>query len=78
MIFKLPLLTCAFYVAFTIALEIFFWAMAHLQGVWIGWTGKHWFWTLGAKAGLALGTLWFISFAAAWCIVYTGIKARLS
>ncbi|HXX43326.1 MAG TPA: hypothetical protein VEJ38_01260 [Candidatus Acidoferrales bacterium] len=76
-IFKLPLLTCAFYIALTCLLEAGLWAVARFKGIGIWFSGEHWFWTLGAKLGLFLGALWVVSFIAAWCIVYAGVKAHI-
>lgn len=76
-LFKLPLLTCAFYVALTAMLEIGLWAAARFKGIGVwGIGGKHWFWTLGARFGLFLGALWVIAFIAAWCIVYSSVRSH--
>jgi hypothetical protein len=77
--FKLGLLTCAFYVGLTILLYATFLAVIHFSGpIGIIYRGKHWFWTMGSRFGLVFGFLWFLSFAAAWCIVYADISARIS
>jgi len=76
-LFKLPLLTCAFYVALTGLLEGLLWAAARFKGIGIWWSGKHWFWTLGAKLAVFLGALWIVAFVAAWCIVYAGVKSHM-
>lgn len=76
-LFKLPLLTCAFCVALTVLLEAGVWTAAHFSGIGIGFGGKHWFWTLGAKLGVFLGALWVVAFVAAWCVVYAGVKSHV-
>jgi hypothetical protein len=78
LIFKLGLLTAAFYVLLTMIVEAAIWGMVYSKsGFALFFRGKHWSWILGAKLGLIFGVLWLISFSAAWCIVYQGIKARL-
>ena len=76
-LFKLGLLTCAFYAGLTMLLGVGVWAVVYFKGLFMAFGGKHWFWTLGLKLGLVFGTLWVISFTAAWCIVYQGLKAKL-
>lgn len=76
-LFKVGLLTCAFYVVLTFLLYVGLWALAHTKGFMVLYGGKHWFWTLGAKLGAIFGTLWLIAFSAAWCIIYFGLKVRL-
>ena len=74
-LFKLPLLTCAFYVALTALLEVAL-CVARVKGIGIWFGGEHWFWTLGAKFGAFLGALWLVAFVAAWCVVYAAVKAH--
>jgi hypothetical protein len=76
-IFKLGLLTCAFYVVLTILLEAGLWAVANSKGFGVFFSYRHLFWTLGIKLGAIFGALWCISFSAAWYIVYLGLKARM-
>ena len=74
---KLGLLTCAFYVGLTFLFEAGLLAFAHFTVWGVGYGGgKQWFWTLGLKLGFVFGTLWTISFTAAWYIVYHGLKSR--
>ena len=75
--FKLGLLTCGFYVVLTMLLELGIWAVAYFKGLGVFFGEKHWYWTLGLKLGFIFGTLWIISFSAAWCIVYLGLKSKL-
>jgi len=77
LIFKLGLLTCLFYVALTILLEAVLWVVAYYKGIGVFFSGEHWFWTLGLKLGFIFGTLWIISFSAAWCISYLSLKSKL-
>src|SRR5207244_12321360 len=52
-------------------------AVAYFKGLGVFFGEKHWYWTLGLKLGFIFGTLWIISFSAAWCIVYLGLKSKL-
>jgi hypothetical protein len=77
-ILKLGLLTCAFYVALTLLLEVGIWARAYFGGGFgIFVAGKSWFWGMGLWLGVIFGLLWVISFGAAWCIIYASFKAKL-
>jgi hypothetical protein len=77
-IFKLGLLTCAFYVALTVLLEAGIWALAHFRGFGMYFATRDWFWGVGLRLGFIFGTLWAISFGAAWYITYmTIIKPHL-
>jgi hypothetical protein len=76
-IFKLGLLTCAFYVALTMLLEAGLWGLAYFKGFGIFYAARDWFWGVGLRLGLIFGTLWAVSFTAAWCIVYASLKAKL-
>jgi hypothetical protein len=77
--FKLGLLTCAFYVMLTILLEAAIWALAHREGGFgIFFAGRSWFWSAGLRLAFIFGGLWLVSFTAAWCIVYQGLKAKLA
>jgi hypothetical protein len=76
-IFKLGLLTCAFYMVLTILLEAGLWAVAYFKGLGVVIDYRHPFWTLGIKLGAISGALWCISFSAAWYIVYLGLRARM-
>jgi len=73
---KLGLLTCAFYAVLTALLEAGVWAIVYYNGVFLFFGQKHWFWSLGIKLALIFGFLWIISFGAARCIVYQGIKSH--
>jgi hypothetical protein len=77
-LFKLGLLTCAFYVGLTLFFEGALVALAHFTawGVRYG-GGKHWFVGVGLRLAFVFGTLWIISFAAAWYVVYHGLKSKL-
>lgn len=78
-LFKLGLLTCAFYVGLTILLYATFWAIIRFHGgIGIVIPGKHRFWIMGYQFALIFGILWFLSFVAAWCIVYADLKARFA
>jgi hypothetical protein len=74
--FKLGLLTCVFYVGLTIVLDAVRMLLIHLTPVGLRIDGPGL--TLGAKDGVIFGTLWLISFSAAWWIVYLGIRSRLA
>jgi|HubBroStandDraft_5_1064220.scaffolds.fasta_scaffold100251_2 hypothetical protein len=77
-LFKLGFLTCAFYIGLTLLFEGAILAMEHLIGpTGVFWSGRHSFWTLGARLGAIFGVLWMISFSAAWCIVYSGLKFHI-
>ena len=75
---KLGLLTRAFYAGLTIALESLIWASIRYWGLmYFLPKGKDLFWYLGLPFGIAFGTLWVISFSAAWWIVYRDLKPIL-
>jgi hypothetical protein len=77
---KLGTYTCLFYLVLTALLEAsFFLVNLHFNGlgVW-GLRTKSLFWTVGAGLGALFGALWVISFFAAWCIVYAGLKSTLA
>jgi hypothetical protein len=75
--FKLGLLTCAFYVALTLLFEAGMWALAYFKGLSLFFATRDWFWGVGLRLAVIFGILWVISFSAAWCIVYASIKAKL-
>ena len=77
LIFRLGLLACAFYAALTVLLLLGAWALAYFKGLGVFFGEKHSVWTLGLKLGFIFGTLWILSFTAAWCIVYQGLKSKL-
>jgi hypothetical protein len=74
--FKHGLLTCVFYVGLTIVLDAVRMLLIHLMPVGLRIDGPSL--TLSAKYGVIFGTLWLISFSAAWWIVYLGISSRLA
>jgi hypothetical protein len=74
--FKLGLLTCVFYVGLTIVLDAVRMLLIPLTPVGFRINGLGF--ALGARYGVSFGTLWLISFSAAWWIVYLGLKSRLS
>ncbi len=75
---KLGLLTCAFYVGLTIALESGIWAIIHYRGLLYFFPkGRDMFWSLGFPFGIVFGTLWLVSFSAAWWIVYRDLEPIL-
>ena len=76
MLFKLGLLTCAFYVLLTALFEAGLWVAANYKPFAIFFSGRHWFWHVGLRLGVVLGTMWIVSFAAAWSIVYQGLKSK--
>jgi hypothetical protein len=77
-LFKLGLLTCAFYVVLTLLLEAGLWAMIRFgSGVSVFFSSKHWFWGGGLAFGVIFGTLWIISFSVAWYVVYQDLKRYL-
>jgi hypothetical protein len=77
-LFKLGLLTCAFYVVLTLLLEAGLWAMIHFRGFTVFFSSKqHWFWGGGLLFGVIFGTLWIISFSVAWYIVCQDLKRLL-
>jgi hypothetical protein len=73
-LFKLGLLTCAFYVVLTALLGSALWAFLYRGGGFAVSLTKHSFWGTGLFFGLIFGTLWLISFSAAWFIVYQDLK----
>jgi hypothetical protein len=77
-IFKLALLTCAFYAGFTVLIEAVLWAIANFWGLGVVISGKLWGLRLGVKFGLFFGVVWLISFVAAWWIVYLDLKTKLA
>jgi hypothetical protein len=76
-LFKLGLLTCAFYVGLTILLEAGLWVVASFWGFGVLVSGRHPGFNLGVKFGVIFGAIWLISFSAAWWIVYLDFKSRL-
>jgi len=74
---KLALLTCLFYIVATALFELVLWILVQFRGVMIFIMGPHWFWSVGLLFGIVLGTLWLISFGAAWYIVARGIRSVL-
>jgi hypothetical protein len=75
-VFKLGLLTCAFYFGLTAALEALLWAVAYFWGFGVFVGGTHPALRLGVRFGLLFGILWVISFITAWLIVYHGFQVR--
>lgn len=73
-LFKLGLLTCAFYVVLTLLLEAGVLALIRVRGFSVFLSSKHWFWGGGLAFGAIFGTLWIISFSVAWYIVYQDFK----
>jgi hypothetical protein len=78
MIFKLGVLTCAFYVGLTVVIEAVLWAVAYFWGLGVYISGKHWGLRLGVRLGLFFGVVWLISFVAAWWIVYLDLRTKLA
>ena len=75
-LFKLGLLTCAFYVVLTLLLEAGLWAVIYFKGLGVVLSGRNSVLTLGAKFGILFGLTWLISFVVAWSIVYLNYKAH--
>jgi hypothetical protein len=73
--YKFGLLTCGFYVVMTIILEAGLWAVFPNDGVMFFIDRKHPAVSLGFLPGVILGFLWFVSFSAAWYIVYRDFRA---
>jgi hypothetical protein len=74
--FKLSLLACAFYVGLVVLVNAVLLALAQFSPVGFRIDGPGL--SLGARYGVIFGTLWLISFSAAWWIVYLGLKSRLA
>lgn len=76
-LFKLGVLSCAFYAAAIALFEAVLWAVIYFRGFWIYLGEKSVSVTTGLTLWIIFGFLWAISFSVAWWIVYLEIKARL-
>jgi hypothetical protein len=76
-LFKIGLFTCAFYIGMTVLFEATLWAVALFWGFGMFLSGRHPFLRLGVQLGAIFGSMWLISFSAAWWILFPGLKSRL-
>jgi len=76
---KLGLYTCLFYMLLTLLIVVASVAVVYVRGsLSIFFFGRDLFWTAGADLAAFFGALWAISFFAAWCIVYPGLKSMMA
>jgi hypothetical protein len=73
---KLGLLSCAFYVGVTVLLGAALCAVIYFRGLAVFVDGRNAGLRFGIAYGAVFGVIWLVSFAAAWWIVWSGIKSN--